>query len=266
MLLCALLFADRKSECDSFLRSDTNSGSTTGTAVNRYSNQSDKLLPNGQNVYTAMPTHYEDAVNGDLSVVDCSVIDSEFVSEYCQNALQVRNEKKQYSSGSESEDEGKDNISRDSLSKNRLSFLSTDSNLKLHSDFTSDNEEGKVNVAALAEMEQSIKANSESERNLLDLLSMYQGGKNGVSDGTARISSSQKKLDSVDSGEPDRSVKSTKSAPNLKAQTVTKERSANQKTDYSSPLLGSLPNLSTVLEDESDGEVCSKSVNIVPSA
>ena len=261
-MLC--FFSDRKSEYDSFLRSDTSSGCTTGTGVNRYSNQSDKLIPNGQNQYSSMPTHYEDQVNGSLSVIDCSVVDSEFVTEYCQHEMQVSKEKKDFDSGSETEDDAKDNISRDSISKNRLSFLSTDSNLKLHSDFASDNEEGKVNVAVLDEMEGTCKTNSESEKNLLNLLSMYQG-KNGV-DRSNSISSSQKKLDTVDSSQADETVKSTKSAPNLKVPLANKEHSDNQNSESVVPLLGSLPDLSTVQESVSDEESCSKSVNVMPTA
>ena len=114
---------------------------TTGTGVNRYSNQSDKLLPNGQNAYTPLPTHIEPGVN-DLSVIDCSVIDSEYVTEYCHQNMQVSNEKRRYSSGSE--DDVNDNVSRESTSKNRLSYLSTDSELKIQSDFA-DNDSCKIN-------------------------------------------------------------------------------------------------------------------------
>lgn len=115
---------------------------TTGTGVNRYSNQSDKLLPNGQNPYTPLPTHMENGIN-DLSVIDCSVVDSEYVTEYCQNNMKVINEKRRYSSGSE--DDENDNISRESTNKNRLSFLSTDSNLKIQSGVASENEDSVVN-------------------------------------------------------------------------------------------------------------------------
>ena len=115
---------------------------TTGTGVNRYSNQSDKLLPNGQNPYVPLPTHMESGVN-DLSVMDCSMVDSEYVTEYCQQSMQVSNEKRRYSSGSE--DDENDNISRESTNKNRLSFLSTDSELKIQSDFVSENEDCPVN-------------------------------------------------------------------------------------------------------------------------
>ena len=110
---------------------------TTGTGVNRYSNQSDKLLPNG-NSYMPLPTHLENGVN-DLSVMDCSVVDSEYVTEYCQNKMKVSNEKRHYSSGSE--DDENDNISRESTNKNRLSFLSTDSELKIQSDFVSETDD-----------------------------------------------------------------------------------------------------------------------------
>ena len=132
MFYCLYSVSERGSHLDSYLLDS--SCTTTGTGVNRYSNQSDKLLPNG-NGYTPLPTTMENGVN-DLSVMDCSVIDSEYVTEYCQNKMQVSNEKRRYSSGSE--DDENDNISRESTSKNRLSFLSTDSDLKIQSDFVSE--------------------------------------------------------------------------------------------------------------------------------
>ncbi|XP_045158633.2 adhesion G protein-coupled receptor L1-like isoform X1 [Mercenaria mercenaria] len=258
---------NRRSDLDSFLRSDVSSGNTTGTGVNRYSNQSDKLLPNGQNIYTAMPTHYEGGVAGDLSVVDASVIDSEYVTEYCQHNMQVSKEKQRYSSGSDnSEDEGhKDNIPPDSISKDRLSFLSTDSNLKQNSEFTSDNEEGKINYAVLEEGENKTFLNkndslkTESERNKLnELLSMYQNTKdiNGIHVPGEPISTSEEILDS--NGECKNNEKDiTKSAPNLKYPTHFYN---NQGMDSSThPLLGSLPDLSTIREEDGDSDPCSKS-------
>lgn len=250
---------------ESFLRSDVSSGSTTGTGVNRYSNQSDKLVPNGQNIYAAMPTHYEDRVAGDLSVIDASVVDSEYVTEYCQQNMQVSKEKKRYSSGSEnSNDEGqKDNISRDLVSQDGLSNLSADSNLKIHSEFTSDNEEGKVIYAVLEEGEcktllsENVHSKSENERNMLnDLLSMYQNTKdmNGVNQQNERISASEEVLDSQNTCTDSDRVK-TKSAPNLDNTTH------NQIVDASThPLLGSLPNLSTIREEDGESDPCSKSV------
>lgn len=139
----------RSSNLDSYLLDS--SCTTTGTGVNRYSNQSDKLLPNGQNPYSPLPTHMESGVN-DLSVFDCSVVDSEYVTEYCQQNMQVSNEKRRYSSGSE--DDEKDNISRASTNKNRLSFLSTDSELKIQSDFVSENEDS---INYVDENEDNIK-------------------------------------------------------------------------------------------------------------
>lgn len=130
----------RGSNLDSYLLDS--SCTTTGTGVNRYSYQSDKLLPNGQNPYVPLPTHMENGVN-DLSVFDCSVVDSEYVTEYCQQSMQVSREKRRYSSGSE--DDEKDNISRESTNKNRLSFLSTDSELKIQSDFVSENDDSMIN-------------------------------------------------------------------------------------------------------------------------
>ena len=137
-----ICLTERGSNLDSYLLDS--SCTTTGTGVNRYSNQSDKLLPNGQNPYVPLPTHLETGVN-DLSVIDCSVIDSEYVTEYCQQNMQVSKEMRRYSSGSEDDENDNDNVSRESTNKNRLSFLSTDSELKIQSDFVSDNGSIKAN-------------------------------------------------------------------------------------------------------------------------
>lgn len=127
-----------------------------------------------------------DGIVGDLSVADCSVIDSEFVSEYCHNHLQVSLEKRRYSSGSE--DEGIE----ESIGNNRLSVLSEDSATKHPSDFVPsdvDGEDGgylephppkKFNdkvVRQLSEYENApLMPKTESEKNLLnDLLNHYQG-------------------------------------------------------------------------------------------
>ncbi|KAL4235754.1 G-protein coupled receptor 2 [Mactra antiquata] len=258
---------NRRSDLDSFLRSDVSSGNTTGTGVNRYSNQSEKLLPNGQNVYTAMPTHYEGGIVGELSVVDGSVIDSEYVSEYCQNNLQVCKEEKMYSSGSDSEDEcQKDNASHDSVSKNRLSFLSTDSNLKLNSDFASDTEGSKINILDVEEGRDSNVTDpvkTEKDRNMLnDLLSMYQNSNQKVGDGTnGKISSLQDILETKNECYTQNDKTITKSAPDLKYPT---HAYTNQGLETSSsPLLGSLPDLSTIREEE-ESDPCSRSSNFTP--
>ena len=75
-------------------------------------------------------------IAGDLSVADCSVIDSEFVSEYCQKNLQISKETRRYSSGSE--DETNHLGTEDPADKHSLSALSLeDSNLKHSSEFGS---------------------------------------------------------------------------------------------------------------------------------
>ncbi|XP_060605244.1 adhesion G protein-coupled receptor L1-like isoform X2 [Ruditapes philippinarum] len=249
---------------DSFLKSDVSSGNTTGTGVNRYSNQSDKLLPNGQNVYSAMPTHYEGGVVGDLSVMDASVIDSEYVTEYCQHNLQVSNEKRRYSSGSDnSEDDCHKDNHQDAVSKDRLSFLSTDSNLKLNSEFHSDNEEGKINYAVLQEGEKKTLSTSnnschtEKDRNKLnELLSMYQNtkDKNGIHVVGEPICTSE---EIIDSNNECKNNGKTKSVPNLK---YPAHLCNNENLDSSThPLLGSLPDISTGREEDVDTDPCSKS-------
>lgn len=259
----SLSCADRRS-LDSFLRSDISSGTTTGTGVNRYSNQSDKLLPNGQNVYSVLPTHYEGGVIGDLSVIDASVIDSECVTEYCQHNMDVSKEKRRYSTGSEDSDneDQKDNISHDSISK----ILAADSDLKLNSEFNSDNEEGQVNYAVLENGETKTflgtadGCKTESERNVLnDLLSLYMSSKDKEEISvTEQTSSSQEILKPEDKcADNDKSI--TKSAPDLKYPTHSyNNQSMNSSTH---PLLGSLPDLSTIREEEGDSDPCSKSTN-----
>ncbi|XP_052775573.1 adhesion G protein-coupled receptor L2-like isoform X2 [Mya arenaria] len=243
----------RRSDLDSFLRSDTSSGCTVGTALNRYSNQSEKLLPNGGNVYCSMPTHFEGGIVGDLSVVEGSIVDSEYMTEYCQHALQVTNEKKNYSSGEEDSDvDDKDNIS---ISKDRLSLLSKESMPKLNADFTSDNEEGKVNYAVLQEGKTvKMAAQTESERALFnDLLSMYKtmDGKNEALIPTVRVCTSHQKLESGEGlgCEKGENKDITKSAPNLKAPTFSAY--SNQTLDTTSePLLGSMPDVAVAVEHQ----------------
>ncbi|XP_052257058.1 adhesion G protein-coupled receptor L3-like isoform X2 [Dreissena polymorpha] len=241
----------RRSNLDSYLISDSSSGCTVRTALNRYSNQSDKLLPNGQNVYSAMPTHFEGENVNDLSIQDCSVIDSEFVSEYCQNNLRVINEKREYSSGSESDDDKEKKLSKsvDSINKDRLSLLSKDSMAKVHSEFTSDNEESKLNLALSNQTydpsgDGDTLKRSDSERNCINnLLSMYMSseGERGVHNPAERMSTSQQKLDSLDRKYIHSNTKMTKSAPDLKLAS----RSVNQNDVLDSttePLLGTVSN------------------------
>ncbi|CAL1548473.1 unnamed protein product [Lymnaea stagnalis] len=58
------------------------------------------ITKNGPNQLT--PCYETEGVVGDLSeYIDCSVVDSEFVSEYCRHNMQVSMEEKRYSTGSE---------------------------------------------------------------------------------------------------------------------------------------------------------------------
>jgi hypothetical protein len=102
--------------------------------------------------------HEYEAVLGDLSEVNCSVIDSEYVSEYCQKELQVSKETNGYSSESDNEDP-----QRDQVEKNRLSILSKDSAEKNSSDFNLSHQ----NMADFTETELLLEK-SVSEKNLLN--------------------------------------------------------------------------------------------------
>lgn len=72
----------------------------------------------------------------ELSTFDCSVIDSEFVSEYCQTNLQVNQEQNRLSPVSSNESLTPSYA--DSIEKNRLSLLSRDSDLQQNNSFSSD--------------------------------------------------------------------------------------------------------------------------------
>ncbi|XP_048757529.2 adhesion G protein-coupled receptor L3-like isoform X2 [Ostrea edulis] len=104
------------------------------------------------------PYHEYEAVLGDLSEVNCSVIDSEYVSEYCQKELQVSKEINGYSSESDSEEP-----QRDQVEKNRLSILSKDSTEKNSADFNLSHQ----NMADFTETELLLEK-SVSEKNLLN--------------------------------------------------------------------------------------------------
>ncbi|KAK3577487.1 hypothetical protein CHS0354_026437 [Potamilus streckersoni] len=87
---------NQQSDMDSFLSSQD---STMGTKLNRSRNPSEKLLHNGH--HNVLVTCCEDEIVGDLSVMDGSVIDTEYVTEYCQKNMMVYQEKREYSSASE---------------------------------------------------------------------------------------------------------------------------------------------------------------------
>lgn len=122
----------------------------------------------------------EGGIVGDLSVADCSVIDSEYVSEYCHNKMQVSMEKRRYSSGSEEEGHEENNDH-----KNRLSVLSEDSAVK-NSDFVSTeaelsysemSEDDSEKSKDLKKEEEPLFPKTNSEKNLLNnLVTSIDGG------------------------------------------------------------------------------------------
>ena len=106
--------------------------------------------------------HEIDGMVGDLSVIDCSVIDTEYVSEYCQNQMQVSNETRRYSTGSEDNVSVEDGVEN----KNRLSVLSDDSAIKNNSDFASSvADAGDLSYSEMSddEFDHVIKVDHESE-------------------------------------------------------------------------------------------------------
>lgn len=120
--------SDPRSDLESYSSREQTTYSHGGSG--RHSNRKPNSHSNGH-----IPHHRDlDGIAGDLSVADCSVIDSEYVSEYCHNNLQVSRETHRYSSASEETDHM---ISEEPIEKDRLSALSTDSALKYNSEFAS---------------------------------------------------------------------------------------------------------------------------------
>ncbi|XP_021379001.1 adhesion G protein-coupled receptor L2-like isoform X2 [Mizuhopecten yessoensis] len=120
--------SDPRSDLDSYSSREQTIYTHGGSG--RHSNKKSNGHSNGH-----IPHHRDmDGIAGDLSVADCSVIDSEYVSEYCHNNLQVSRETHRYSSASEETDHM---ISEEPIEKDRLSALSTDSALKCNSEFAS---------------------------------------------------------------------------------------------------------------------------------
>lgn len=99
------------------------------TPIIRQPSSNSRKVPKETNGYLEPNQHEYEAILGDLSEVNCSVIDSEYVSEYCHKELQVSRETNGYSSESDN-DEG-----HDQFEKNRLSILSEDSAVKNESEF-----------------------------------------------------------------------------------------------------------------------------------
>lgn len=166
----------KSSEVESFSHSISNHGNID-SQYRPPSNNYDNGYTHG---YMYANTGVSDGgIVGDLSVADCSVIDSEYVSEFCHNKMQVSMEKRRYSSGSEEEgnEENNDN-------KNRLSVLSEDSAVK-NSDFVSTEAEMSYSEMSdddsekskdLKKEEEPLFPNTNSEKNLLNNLVTIDGG------------------------------------------------------------------------------------------
>lgn len=85
--------------------------------------------------------HDDGGIVGDLSVLDCSIVDSEYVSEYCQQNMLVTYENKRSPIPEEEYSDEKKRFSSasdDSIIKNRESFASTDKDGVESSDDESD--------------------------------------------------------------------------------------------------------------------------------
>lgn len=128
--LCCYFFAGKKRISEPRSDSSVFTSHDLNTPIVRNSSCNGRQLPKESNGYLEPKNHEYEAILGDLSEVNCSVIDSEYVSEYCHKELQVSRETKGYSSGSEDEEEG-----HEQFEKNRLSILSEDSIAKNESDF-----------------------------------------------------------------------------------------------------------------------------------
>ena len=127
----------------------------------------------------------------ELSTFDCSVVDSEFVSEYCQTNLQVNQEQNRLSPVSSNESLTPSYA--DSIEKNRLSLLSRDSDLQKNNSFSSDKvpvlDEDLMKLAVKEklydyETEPLMYTNmntSEAEQNMIN--NMLNDGDSGISNG-----------------------------------------------------------------------------------
>ena len=154
----------------------SNSMSNHGNIYNAYNRPTSNPYGNGYThgySYTNKAANGGGGIAGDLSIADCSVVDSEFVTEYCHNNMQVSMEKREYESGSEDEcsQEHHDN-------KNRLSVLSEDSAVK-NSDFHSTEAEHSYSEMSDDENDKSkgvpkemepLMPKTNSEKNLLNNL------------------------------------------------------------------------------------------------
>ncbi|KAK3090794.1 hypothetical protein FSP39_014692 [Pinctada imbricata] len=244
--------SDPRSDSEFFTSTgkDTNSVFTRNGSA-RTSKQNGQLTDQVPHIY-----HEIDGMAGDLSVMDCSVIDTEYVSEYCQNQMQVSMEKRRYSSGSEDANDSADDAVEN---KNRLSVLSDDSAIKNISDFASseadagdlsyseisDDDSGEVMKALSASETELLVPRSDSERNLLNNI---QQVKLNIDDEGKKLypgSINEIYMYKLSSGED-----LNHSTPCLKFKSGNTEPPlANDANDSHDPLLSSLPQL-RIIEDE----------------
>ncbi|XP_046556840.1 adhesion G protein-coupled receptor L3-like [Haliotis rubra] len=188
---------------------------------------------NGNGFTPLSPCFENGGIAGDLSeVIDCSVIDSEAVTEYCHNNLQVCEEKKRYSSGSE------DFKPVEEIEHDRLSALSYNSVAKNRDSFISDTDDDGNSVTGFKE--------GDMERNLINKLMVPGSGRKGVT----KVRKQSPSLGSINDrkGDPEHEKVNT-STPNLKY------KDSKGKTDVAkdsnSVVQHSMPDLSSKTGGES---------------
>ncbi|KAL3868658.1 hypothetical protein ACJMK2_041436 [Sinanodonta woodiana] len=241
---------NRRSDMDSFLSSQD---STTGTKLNRYSNQSEKLLHNGH--HNVLATCCEDGIVGDLSVMDGSVIDTEYVTEYCQKNMMVYQEEKEYSSASEADE---DNALIHNMDKSNVSLLSENSAVKIRSEFVSSElDDGNLSFSNLSSKDYSCSTcqkptaeRSVSEQNLLNKLVSLMKGEN-TEEGICKPNFHS--AGCLDAEDKIHTETENNSAPNL--QYLPKAQENGLVVKCGKPVHGSLPDLSDIPEGEDDIEM-----------
>ena len=227
------------------------------------------------NGVSPLGTCYEDidGIAGDLSgAFDCSVIDSEVVTEYCHNNLQVSRELRRYSSGSEdcqpSSDEEKEKdrlstLSYDSIVKNRDSFISTDPEGP-QSDFGSVDDVEKTKRLNAHENEPLV-SDSDSKQNLINgFVTRVITKRNGI-----RLPNGKKyspSLENISSYEEEKSDdKINVSTPNLKYKGSAKCSEKDPSKNSGVVLQLSLPNISATEEGcQTDPSVPQSPDNVFP--
>ncbi|XP_071119599.1 adhesion G protein-coupled receptor L3-like isoform X3 [Haliotis cracherodii] len=187
---------------------------------------------NGKGFTPLSPCFENGGIAGDLSeVIDCSVIDSEAVTEYCHNNLKVCEEKKRYSSGSE------DFKPVEEIEHDRLSALSYNSVAKNRDSFISDtDDDGNSETGFTGDM----------ERNLINRLVVPGSRKNGVS----KVRKQSPSLGNINDRKVDpQQDKVNSSTPNLKYKDS--KGKAGVVKDASSVVQHSMPDLSSKAGGES---------------